>query len=121
RFFQHEPHPFERMLARGINVCLGTDSLASTDSPSILDEMRFLRAHHAGISNAAILEMATIRGARALGLETQIGSLDVGKRADFCVIPLQDSSAADPLNDLLASPLPPTAVYMAGRQVVAAD
>jgi cytosine/adenosine deaminase-related metal-dependent hydrolase len=50
-FFGHAPHRYREMLARGINVCLGTDSLASNDTLSILDEMRFLRMMDADSSD----------------------------------------------------------------------
>ena len=83
RFFRHEPHPVEQLLAAGINVCLGTDSLASNQSLSVLREMRLLRQAHPGLSPAEALHMGTMAGALALGLAARYGSLAVGKSASF--------------------------------------
>jgi cytosine/adenosine deaminase-related metal-dependent hydrolase len=70
-----------------IPLALGTDSLASNDSISLWDEMRFaLDLFSEELSPADVLRMVTSGGAAALGLSTSIGSLDVGKRADFQVI-----------------------------------
>ncbi len=71
----------------GIPIALGTDSLASNDSLSLWDEMRFLRSRFPGIfSPEEVLEMATLGAARALHVEHQAGSLEKGKRADFLVM-----------------------------------
>jgi cytosine/adenosine deaminase-related metal-dependent hydrolase len=71
----------------GIPLALGTDSLASNDSLSLWDEMRFaLDLFSEELSPADTLRMATSGGAAALGLSTSLGSLEVGKRADFQVI-----------------------------------
>jgi cytosine/adenosine deaminase-related metal-dependent hydrolase len=118
RFFQHPPHPYRRMLARGLNVCLGTDSLASAPSLSILEELRFLREIDSSMEDSGLLEMGTLRGARALGLEAQLGSLETGRQADFVVLPLT-APAAHPTEDLLRGHSCPTAVHIAGRRVAA--
>jgi cytosine/adenosine deaminase-related metal-dependent hydrolase len=89
QFFGHENHPFRELLSRGINVALGTDSLASNSSLSILDEMRFLYEHHPSLKPYQILSMATINGARALGFEDNVGRLEKGFEADITVIELQ--------------------------------
>ncbi len=71
----------------GIPLALGTDSLASNDSISLWDEMRFALDLFAGeLSPADIFRMVTSDGAAALGLSDRIGSLEVGKRADFQII-----------------------------------
>jgi cytosine/adenosine deaminase-related metal-dependent hydrolase len=70
-----------------IPLALGTDSLASNDSLSLWDEMRFaLDKFQDELSPDDILRMATSGGAAALGLSANLGSLEVGKRADFQVI-----------------------------------
>jgi cytosine/adenosine deaminase-related metal-dependent hydrolase len=94
--FGHAPHPFRDLVARGVRVCLGTDSLASNPDLSILEEMRFLRAAHPDLPGAEILRMATLSGAEALGWADETGSLAPGKSADFVVIPLQGRDARDP-------------------------
>lgn len=115
RFFGHPPHRYPDMLARGINVCLGTDSLASNDSLSMLDELRFLAGADGRVRPARMLAMATLGGAQALGLDGELGSLESGKRADFAVIPLEHPAANDPLADLFGGTAAPSAVYVAGR------
>ncbi len=71
----------------GIPLALGTDSLASNDSLSLWDEMRFaLDAFPHDLSPADIFRMVTIGGAAALGISAACGSLEVGKRADFQVV-----------------------------------
>jgi cytosine/adenosine deaminase-related metal-dependent hydrolase len=71
----------------GIPLALGTDSLASNDSLSLWDEIRFALDQFADeISPAELLCMATLGGATALGLSDRIGSLEAGKRADFQIV-----------------------------------
>ena len=70
-----------------IPLALGTDSLASNDSLSLWDEMRFALDLFADeISPADVFRMVTTGGAAALGLSESLGALEVGKRADFQVI-----------------------------------
>lgn len=87
-------------LAQGIPVGLGTDSLASVPTLDLWDEMR--AAGQTGhLSPSQILEMATLGGARALGLADQVGSLSVGKRADLIAVPARAVTASDPVGSLL--------------------
>jgi cytosine/adenosine deaminase-related metal-dependent hydrolase len=70
-----------------IPLALGTDSLASNDSLSLWDEIRFALDQFADeLSPADLFRMATSGGAKALGLSSSVGSLEAGKRADFQVI-----------------------------------
>jgi aminodeoxyfutalosine deaminase len=76
-------HLFKR---HGLPLAIGTDSLASNDSLSVLDEIRFLQQMSPEEFTAEeLLEMATWGGAKALGIEGRTGSLEAGKRADFLV------------------------------------
>ncbi|MDD5285046.1 MAG: amidohydrolase family protein [Desulfuromonadaceae bacterium] len=71
----------------GIPLSLGTDSLASNDSLSLWDEMRYaLDAFPHDLAPADLFRMVTCGGASALGISTSCGSLEVGKRADFQVV-----------------------------------
>jgi cytosine/adenosine deaminase-related metal-dependent hydrolase len=88
QYFGHEEHPFQDLLRRGINVALGTDSLASNQSLSLLDEMKFLYERCPGLDPAETFSMVTERGARALRLEGKIGRLMPGMEADLAVIEL---------------------------------
>jgi 5-methylthioadenosine/S-adenosylhomocysteine deaminase len=104
---------------KGVNVGLGTDGAASNNRLDILGEMRLAALLAKGASGDpsaasahAILEMATLNGARALTLDDRIGSLVPGKRADMVAINLAAPELApcyDPLSHL---------VYAAGREHV---
>jgi len=87
-YLGHTDHPWRKLRERGIPVAIGTDSLASNYSLSILDEMKFLHAQRA--EPDVLLEMATIGGAQAMGMASTIGSLEPGKCADFCAIGTPD-------------------------------
>ncbi len=89
-YFGHRNHPFLNMLGRGINVALGTDSLISAPSLGILDEIKFLREDYVGIEPEVLLQMATVNGAKALGLPGDIGLLDPGSPADLVGIVLPE-------------------------------
>jgi cytosine/adenosine deaminase-related metal-dependent hydrolase len=116
RFFEHAPHRYRDLLAAGVNVCLGTDSLASSPSLSILDELRYLRDIDGDSPDCLLLEMATIRGARALGLESELGSLEPGKRADLLVLPLA-ADRKETWAQLLTTELRPQSVFVNGQQI----
>ena len=84
-----------RRLARaGVNVCLGTDSLASVYKPrrqsvelNLFEEMRALAKNEPSLSARKIVRMATLNGARALGLGGQIGEIAAGAFADLIALP----------------------------------
>ena len=87
--------PVTRLLAQGVNICLGTDGAASNNDLDLLAEMRtasLLAKGHSGDARSCnaqqAIEMATINGARALGLADKIGSVEVGKHADLVAIDL---------------------------------
>ena len=101
-YFGHRAHPYRPMLAAGLNVALGTDSIICLDTPqrlSILDEMRFLFARD-GTDPRTLLEMATVNGARALGFGTDLVSFAPGPVAGVIALPCDDG-AADPLRAAL--------------------
>lgn len=100
--FGHPPHPFREFLARGVRVCLGTDSLASNPDLDVLAEARFVRERHPDFPGERLLRMVTLSGAEALGWSDEAGSLEPGKSADFVVVPLPDADASDPHELLLA-------------------
>ena len=77
--------PVPAMVARGIRVGMGTDGLWSSPSMNLFEETLFAVGLH-GMSGAAGLELATLGGARALGIEAETGTLDVGKWADLAVV-----------------------------------
>ena len=79
---------------------MGTDSLASNDTLSILDEMKFLSLRHS-ISPNTLLTMATINGAKALGLESKTGQIKEGFEADLCGVRLPDTHTGNIYSQLL--------------------
>ena len=85
--------PIQSLLHQGVNVCLGTDGAASNNNLNLFEEMHLAallqkwKNHDAqALPASEVLRMATIRGAQALGLGHQIGSLEVGKQADLIMI-----------------------------------
>lgn len=101
--FQHPPHPFREFLARGVRVCLGTDSLASNPDLDIFAEAQFLREYYPDFPPEQLLRMVTLSGAEALGWADEVGSLEPGKSADFVALPLPDRDSPDPYELLFAS------------------
>ena len=111
--------PVAGMRARGIRVGLGTDGAASNNRLDPWTEMRtaaLLAKAASGdaavVSAADALEMATLEGARALGLEREVGSIEAGKAADLAAVELSSLEAL-PCYDLVSH-----LVYVAGREHV---
>jgi cytosine/adenosine deaminase-related metal-dependent hydrolase len=113
--FGHPDHPFRDFLARGVRVALGTDGLASNPDLDILAEARFVHARHPDFPGAALLRMATLSGAEALGWGDVTGSLTPGKSADLVVLPLPDAETIDPHRLLFESESRVGAVMFRGR------
>ena len=100
--------PVARMLEKGVNVCLGTDGAASNNCLNLFHELSLLTLIHKGvgktpqcISAKEGFRIATINGAKALGLDKEIGSSEVGKKADLAILDLNVPSLT-PRNNLIA-------------------
>jgi len=111
--------PIARLKALGVNVAIGTDGAASNNDLDLLGETRtaaLLAKGYSGDASAVpaaeALYMATLGGARALGLDERIGSLEVGKAADVIAIDLNQIET-QPLFDPIAQ-----IIYAASRQQV---
>ena len=113
--FGHAPHRFRDMLAAGINVCIGTDSLASSPSLSVLDELRVVHRMYPAFAADMLIRMGTLHGAKALGLDGVCGSITPGKAADLCVLPLEAPAGRSGWQVMLQAGAQPTAVYIDGR------
>lgn len=107
--FGHGTAPLERFLDQGIAVGLGSDSVASNNVCDLLEEARFaaLMARNRegsmrSISAREVLEAATLGGAKALGLDDKIGTLEPGKQADLAVISLSNI-AQQPIGEIHAA------------------
>jgi cytosine/adenosine deaminase-related metal-dependent hydrolase len=93
-YFKHHPFALAELAAAGVNICLGTDSLASLHRPrkqllelNLFDEMRELATTNPALPPDTILRMATVNSALALGLKNQIGELAPKAFADLIAIP----------------------------------
>jgi 5-methylthioadenosine/S-adenosylhomocysteine deaminase len=107
--------PVAELREAGVPVCIATDSPASTPSLDMFDELRAALMAARGreerpdaLTAADALELATLGGARALGLADEVGSLSPGKRADLAILSFGGSSFV-PWED------PVTAVVLGGR------
>lgn len=118
------------LVARGINVCVGTDGVAANNTLSMFDEIRtaaLLAKGHSGNPEAldamTVLEMATINGARALGMEHKIGSIEAGKQADLCAVNLKNART-QPVHSVISQLVytapghQVTDVWVAGRRLL---
>src|SRR5699024_10567127 len=111
--------PVQRLLDAGVNVALGTDGAASNNDLDGLADMRtparigkLAEPDARAVSADTVLHMATLGGARALGIDSQTGSIEAGKAADLCAIDL-NALETQPLFDPI-----PTIVYSADRKQV---
>ena len=100
-YFGHPPFPRRQLARAGVNICLGTDSLATIrktgkQNPelNLFDEMRQLATNDPQLLPRQILRMATVNGARALGRTGQIGELSENALADMIAIPASAKKGA---------------------------
>jgi len=111
--------PVAKLLKAGVNVAIGTDGAASNNTLDMLAEMKSAALLAKGVAGdptavpaARALRMATLNGARALGLDKDVGSLTEGKWADVTAIDL-DAPETQPVHDVVS-----TLVYAANREQV---
>ncbi|MEX2091354.1 MAG: amidohydrolase family protein [Pirellulales bacterium] len=112
-YFQHPPYPLAELLTAGVRVVLGTDSRASNPDLSLLGEIRHVARSHPAVPADAILNMATLSAAQALGCDDECGSITPGKLANLVALPVRSNSLAE----LLAGSAKPTAIWLRGREV----
>jgi 5-methylthioadenosine/S-adenosylhomocysteine deaminase len=100
--------PVAEMLREGVNVALGTDGAASNHSQDLFDTMKaaslLQKVHHqdaGAIKPYDVLRMATVGGAKALGLDAICGTIETGKRADLIVVNL-NTLHNQPINDVVS-------------------
>ena len=111
--------PLPALLAAGVNVAIGTDGAASNNDLDLLGELKsagllakLAAGDAAAVPAPALLHMATLGGARALGLDEEIGSLEPGKAADLVALDLS-APHCQPVHDPISQ-----LIYAAGRQAV---
>ena len=124
--------PVAKLVAAGVNVAIGTDGAASNNDLDIMGEMRTaallakaVAADASAIPARTALRMATLNGAKALGLDGETGSLERGKAADITAIRLdglETQPLFDPISDLVyaASRHQVSDVWVAGRRLLKA-
>ncbi|MDL0440368.1 TRZ/ATZ family hydrolase [Stutzerimonas frequens] len=122
--------PIERLWEAGINVAVGTDGAASNNDLDLLGETRTAALLAKAVAGSATaldahraLRMATLNGARALGIEDQTGSLEIGKFADLVAFDLSGLSQQpiyDPVSQLIYSTGRDTVqhVWVGGKQLL---
>jgi cytosine/adenosine deaminase-related metal-dependent hydrolase len=100
-YFKHRAFPYQALNRAGVNICLGTDSLASTPHSrrkpaqlSMFAEMREFAKRHPRVGPATILRMTTRNGAAALGRAGRLGELTPGAESDLVVIPFSGTLRA---------------------------
>jgi 5-methylthioadenosine/S-adenosylhomocysteine deaminase len=101
--------PVPKMLSAGVNVALACDGAASNNNLDMIEAMRFAALlHKVGnldptvITANQVFEMATINGARALGLGDELGSLEIGKKADIAILDLKKPNTT-PVHNVISS------------------
>ena len=110
--------PVRLLKKAGIPLALGTDSLASNDSLSLWDELRFLRRQFPGeFTPVELIELVTIGAARALALDHEVGSLEQGKRADFLVIGIEGPASLPDIPDAVVEQGEVMDVFVGGRPI----
>ena len=95
RFFRHDVYPISKILRLGINLAIGTDSRASNPDLSVWNEMKCVAESFPNLDRKTILEMGTVNGARALGLESTLGSIEKNKLARLISIPFESCDGDD--------------------------
>ena len=108
-FFRHPPFRFNDLRAIGVNLCLGTDSLASNQNLNMFSEMRKLGKKFPGVPARTVLQMATRNGAIALGERENWPHW-----ADWIAIP---NHGPDPFKTIIAFADSPNFVMVSGRVV----
>jgi aminodeoxyfutalosine deaminase len=117
QYFGHDRYPLQRMLTSGVTVCLGTDSRASSPDLDLLAEIRHVRRHYPELSPGMVLQLGTLHGAKALGRDGEIGSLQAGKYANLAIVPLPNRKSAGPYDLLFDSDKSVAATWFRGKRV----
>ena len=90
RYFSHSPFPYRRLHDLGLNLCTATDSLASTSTLSLFEELRSLSQSDPWLSPNQLLQTVTLNPAKALRHQGQLGQITPGALADLIAIPHSD-------------------------------
>ncbi|MDP6519603.1 MAG: amidohydrolase family protein [Planctomycetota bacterium] len=116
RWFDRRPFDIDAYLAAGVNLALGTDSLASNADLSLVREMAILREEQPHLAPECVWNLATVGGARALCLAGQAGVLEPGARADICAWPRAGLAPEAWLDSVTRGQRLPRALWLGGRR-----
>jgi len=116
-FFGHKEFPFELCHNKGINVCLGTDSLGSNENLSMFEEMSKFKSDFPQVECIDILKMATVNGAQALNMQ-QMGKLKKGYFADIIGINLKHNPSFDLIDEIVCEEYDVNCVLINGNEVM---
>lgn len=115
RFFRRGTPLVERLAHDGVNVCLGTDSLASNDSLSMFAEMQEFSREFPRWSAEQILPLATTNAAQALQQADRLGKIAVGAAADLIAVPVAGNF--DPYEAVVFAEQPVSFMMINGKVV----
>ena len=122
-WFGHPEFEYSRLAEKGVNICLGTDSLASSGRANseiaelnMFSEMREFQSRNQEVDVDDILEMATLNGAKAIGMEGQFGQLREGMLANFSFIPFP-SHLSDVKETIIAHEGSISGLFINGKHV----
>ncbi|MHC4598623.1 MAG: amidohydrolase family protein [Planctomycetota bacterium] len=117
KFFGHKSFRLRSLMEAGVNVCLGTDSLASNDTLSVLDALRDMRKDYEWLSDEDLFRLGTVNGHKALNGGKEPETLP----EDYCIFPWREGTPPAEvtteaiLKDLLAGTAQPVAVVIGGE------
>ena len=119
-YFRHQAFPYHALSENNVNICLATDSLASVTKSgrqpielNMFEEMREFARRFSVVHPETILEMVTIKAAKALGRAGTLGELSAGAAADLISIPASENE--DPFETILKHHGPVSACMIDGR------
>jgi cytosine/adenosine deaminase-related metal-dependent hydrolase len=116
-YFGHASFPMKALRQRGVNVCLGTDSLASNNTLDMRAEMREAQALH-GLGDREVLEMVLLNGARALEESGRLGQISPGSTADLVAFAHADETGEiDPYRQVVQGREEPCLLLVNGRRM----
>jgi cytosine/adenosine deaminase-related metal-dependent hydrolase len=94
-YIENRMPDYSAFLETGARVCIGTDSLTSNWQLSVWEEVRTILKYQSYVPFETALKWATLHGAQALGMETELGSLEVGKKPGLVLLSHNDQGRSD--------------------------
>jgi len=114
----HKSFALDIALKRGLCVCVGTESVAETESYNLFDELFRLKTAYPHIPAAEMVRWVTLNPARALGVSTALGSIEEGKAADIIGVRFRHDPEKDLLEELLVQECAVAFVMVNGEELI---